>query len=247
MSIDVSLLGLGTAFAAGVVSFVSPCVLPLVPGYLSYISGQSIEDVLRDDGSASRVGLMGQSLLFVLGFSTVFVALGASASAIGRLLLAWRYEAEIVGGTLIVVMGAALAGLLPSGWLQGEWRWHGAAPTGRALTAYGLGVAFAFGWTPCIGPVLGAILTLGANTASVADGSLLLSAYALGLGIPFLLTAAFAVALIPRLRHARRLGARLQRLSGWLLMLLGIAMATGYLTVFSNWLLLSFPGLGTLG
>lgn len=247
MSIAVSLMGLTTAFAAGLVSFVSPCVLPLVPGYLSYVSGQRLEDVLHPEPAAGRRALMLQSVFFVLGFSTVFITLGASASAVGRLLTRWRYEEAIAGGVLITLFGLSLAGSLPVPWLHRELRWHGALRGGRRFTAYVLGLAFAFGWTPCIGPVLGAILTMSAMPSGVGGGVVLLSAYALGLGVPFLLTAAFAGAIVPRLRGAGRFGAMVQRVAGWLLVVLGVAMATGYLGTFATWLLDAFPALGRIG
>ena len=173
--VDVSIIGLVTAFAAGVISFLSPCVLPLVPGYVSFVAGSSLED-LRD-GDASRLQALSLSATFVLGFTAVFVALGASATVLGHLLLSWRYELGLVAGVVVILFGLHLLGLTPLGLMDREARFHVEVGGGRVVSAFVLGVAFAFGWTPCIGPVLGAILTLGASTADVSKGTLLLAVY----------------------------------------------------------------------
>ena len=160
---ELSIIGLVTAFAAGVISFLSPCVLPLVPGYVSFVAGSSLED-LRD-GAASRLQALSLSATFVLGFTAVFVALGASATALGHVLLSWRYELGLVAGVVVILFGLHMLGLTPFALMDREARFHVEMGGGRALSAFVLGIAFAFGWTPCIGPVLGAILTLGASTA----------------------------------------------------------------------------------
>ena len=149
-----SSIGLGTAFAAGVVSFLSPCVLPLVPGYVSYVAGDVAASERRNAAMAAVLGAC-----FVLGFSTVFVLLGASATALGQILLAYRYPLGLVAGAVVVVFGLFLLGLLRPMWLMRERRFQVTIPGGRPLSAYVLGTAFAFGWTPCVGPVLGGILT----------------------------------------------------------------------------------------
>ncbi|MFQ5984913.1 MAG: cytochrome c biogenesis CcdA family protein [Alphaproteobacteria bacterium] len=243
---EISGIGVLTAFLAGLVSFVSPCVLPLVPAYVSYVAGQSL-DVLRSDGVArARLPAVGLSACFVLGFSLVFVAMGASATALGRLVLAYRYEATVVGGAVIILFGLFLMGLLRPAWLEREFRFHGAVPGGRPLGAFALGLAFAFGWTPCIGPVLGAILTLSATSAAV-DGVALLSVYSLGLGVPFLVAAAFTDGFLRRMKALRRVGRPLQVIAGAVMLLLGVAMITGYLSSFSFWLLDTFPVFGRIG
>ncbi len=239
-------VGIAATFLAGAVSFLSPCVLPLVPGYISYVAGSTT----RPQGTgtfAARLPTIGLSFCFVLGFSTIFVALGASATALGQLLLAYRLELNIVGGVLVILFGLFLIGLVRPGWMQRDRRFYPTFPGGRPLSAYLLGLAFAFGWTPCIGPILAAILTIGAATATVADGIMLLSIYSLGLGIPFLITAAFTDAVARRLRSLGRLGWTLQLVAGAIMILMGIAMITGYLTAFAFWLLEAFPILSEIG
>src|SRR6267142_453957 len=184
-----SSIGVLTAFLAGLVSFLSPCVLPLVLGYVSYISGSTLEEADRSTAGRWSVFLLG--VYFVLGFSTIFVALGASATALSQLLLSYRYEATIIGGGVVILFGVFMTGRLRLSWLARDIRFHGNVRGGKPLGAYLLGLAFAFGWTPCIGPVLGAILTVSAASATVAKEVTLLAVYSLGLGIPFLLVALF--------------------------------------------------------
>lgn len=238
---EISGIGALTVFFAGVVSFVSPCVLPLVPAYVSYVAGQSL-DALRSNGvAAARLPAVGLSVFFILGFSLVFVALGASATALGRLMLAYRYEATYVGGAVIILFGLYMTGLLRPAWLGRELRFHGAIAGGRPVGAFLLGLAFAFGWTPCIGPVLGTILTLSATSPSAADGVTLLSIYSLGLGVPFLAAAAFTGLFLNWMKPLRRLGRQLQVVAGVVMIFMGVAMITGYISTFSFWLLDAFP------
>jgi cytochrome c-type biogenesis protein len=244
--IDIAGIGILTAFAAGLVSFLSPCVLPLVPGYLSYVAGSSAE-VSQNGTIALRWPAVGLSICFVLGFSTVFVILGASATALGQLLLSYRREFEIVGGSVVIVFGLFMLGWARLPWLQRERRMHPAIAGGRPVSAFVLGLAFAFGWTPCIGPVLGAVLTVSAASATVAGGVSLLAIYSLGLGVPFVLAALFTDGLAARLKAIGRLGRVLQLLAGGLLVLMGIAMITGQLTVIAYWLLDVFPMLAGIG
>jgi cytochrome c-type biogenesis protein len=239
-----SAIGLVTSFGAGVVSFLSPCVLPLVPGYVSYIAG----DALAVSGEPiRRLAALRDSFCFVLGFSTVFVILGASATSLGQLLLAYRYEANLVGGAVVILLGLFIMGLARLPWLQREFRLHPNLAGGRPVAAYVIGIAFAFGWTPCIGPVLGAILTTSAVSATVTQGVVLLSLYSLGLGLPFLAAALFTDSLILRLRALRRLGRSLQLGAGAIVTAMGIAMLTGELATLSYWLLDTFPILARLG
>ena len=246
--VEASALGLASAFAAGIVSFLSPCVLPLVPAYLSYVSGHSINAMQQRANAHSRMEAVALSMFFVTGFSAVFIALGASASALGRLLLQYRYEANIVGGVIVIVFGLAMLGMMRDGsWFNRDIRFHPRLRGGRPPAALVLGLAFGFGWTPCIGPVLGAILTLSAAQSSVSGGVGLLSAYALGLGVPFVLSAAFAGAAVARLKALRRLGRGLQFAAGAIMILMGLAMVTGRLTAFGFWLLETFPALGRIG
>ena len=245
--LELSSIGIVTAFVAGTISFLSPCVLPLVPGYVSYIAGRSLGDDELPRAATTRLPALGLSLLFVLGFSSVFVSLGASATAVGQLLLQYRYETNLVGGAIIIVFGLFMTGLLRLSWMQRELRFHAAIPGGRPLGAYVLGLAFAFGWTPCIGPVLGAILTVSATSATVTQGVSLLAIYSLGLGLPFLVAAVFTGAFLARMRVMRRFGRHLQVFAGLVMVVMGIAMLTGYLSAFSFWLLETFPRLGTIG
>lgn len=244
---ELSGVGIVAAFLAGAVSFLSPCVLPLVPGYVSYVAG----GVVTQPGSApvgrARLEAVGLSLWFVLGFSTVFMILGASATALGQVLLGYREQLNLVGGVVIIVFGLFMLGLASVGTLQRDLRFHLSIPGGRPVSAYVLGLAFAFGWTPCIGPILGAILTASAATATVREGIALLAIYSAGLGVPFLLAAAFTGGLARRLGRMRALGRRLHQGAGLIMVAMGVAMVTGQLTRFSFWLLEVFPVLGRIG
>lgn len=245
---DIANIGLFTAFIAGVVSFVSPCVLPLVPGYLSFIAGRSLEQ-MKAAGRGERFRTVSQAGWFVLGFSTVFLILGASATVVGRLLLLYRTEASLVGGVIVILFGVFMTGLVKPRWLLGDWRLvdklaeGGTGPGG----AYLLGIAFAFGWTPCIGPILGAILTVSASTANVTSGLALLGVYSLGLGVPFLLSAMSLDRFLLHVGRLRRWGRPLHIGAGVIMILMGILMITGQLTAFSYWLLRIFPSLGSIG
>ncbi|MBI2737096.1 MAG: cytochrome c biogenesis protein CcdA [Rhodospirillales bacterium] len=245
--LELSSIGVLTAFAAGVISFLSPCVLPLVPGYVSYVAGESLSGPQKQQASAVRPPALGLSTLFVLGFSTVFVVLGASATALGQLLIQYRYETNIAGGAIIIAFGLFMTGMLNLRWLHRDFRFHAKIPGGRPVGAYVLGLAFAFGWTPCIGPVLGAILTMSAATATVSQGIALLAIYSLGLGLPFLIAAAFTGGFLARMGLMRRFGRPLQIFAGLVMVAMGIAMMTGYLSAFSFWILEAFPGLATIG
>lgn len=245
--IEIANIGLLTALAAGAVSFLSPCVLPLVPGYVSYVAGQSVEAAPARAGLARRLSTAFLSLCFVLGFSTVFVLLGAGATALSDWLRSYRYEAGLVGGAIVVLFGIFTTGLIRFAWLERELRFNAPASGGRPIGAYLLGVAFGFGWTPCIGPVLGAILTVSATATTEFDGMVLLSLYSLGLGFPFLLAALFAAGLTFRLRHLRRAGRWLQVGAGFVMVAMGTAMISGHLSTMAYWLLDRFPNLATIG
>lgn len=242
--VDLSLIGITTAFAAGVISFLSPCVLPLVPGYVSFVAGSSLED-LRD-GQAPRLQALLLAITFVLGFSIVFVALGAGATYLGSVLLTYKYELGIVAGVIVTLFGLHMLGLTPFNLMNAEARFHLDVPGGRTLSAFLLGIAFAFGWTPCIGPVLGAILALSASTADVSKGIVLLSVYSIGLGVPFLLAAMFTGTLLKGMRSLGRLGRRLQQGAGGLLVVMGLLMVTGQLEAIAFWLIETFPVLSEM-
>ena len=235
------------ALIAGLVSFLSPCVLPLVPPYLIYLTGATIEHVANEEAAASsKRAVMLSALLFVLGFSTVFVALGASASLIGGLIRAWSAELSILAGIVIIVMGLHFLGLTRIGLLMREGRLPIPKPVGL-WGAYVMGLAFAFGWTPCIGPILAAILSIAAAEATVARGAGLLAVYSAGLGIPFLV-AAFMVerfaALFARMKTHL---ATVERAMGVLLIVTGVGFLTGTVSNVSVWLLETFPSLQSFG
>jgi cytochrome c-type biogenesis protein len=175
------------------------------------------------------------------------VALGATATAFSRLLLSYRYEATLVGGAVVILFGVFMTGLVPMPWLQRDVRFHSHIRGGRPIGAYLLGLAFGFGWTPCIGPVLGTILTVSAISSTVSTGIVLLTIYSLGLGIPFLVSAAFAEGLVRRLKAMRRLGRGLQVGAGGVMILMGAAMITGQLSAFSYWMLENVPMLSNIG
>ena len=241
-------IGLATAFLAGAISFLSPCVLPVVPGYVSYVAGQAGAARERVVDAHYRARALALSALFVLGFGAVFVALGASATALGRFFLRYRYEANVAGGIIVIAFGLLLLGALRFvPWLGRDWRPHPRLAGGHPGAAFLLGIAFGFGWTPCIGPILGAILTVSAVESSLRGGIALLIAYAMGLGVPFLLAAAFTRELVDRMKVLRRIGRPLQYVAGAIMVLFGIAMVTGRLTTFSYWLLERFPVLGRIG
>ena len=203
--LTISGVGVLAAFLAGAVSFLSPCVLPLVPGYVSFIAGQP--DLRRHSvGWRARLRALGLSLCFTLGFSSVFVALGAGASPLGSLLLAWRTELNLIGGAIIILFGLVMLGLYRLPFLARDTRFHLDIPGGRPFGAYVLGLAFAFGWTPCIGPILGAILPLSTSSGSMDSGVSLLAIYSTGLGLPFLLTARFTDAIAASIKTIGRAG-----------------------------------------
>src|SRR6266568_7772077 len=235
------------ALVAGTISFLSPCVLPLVPAYLSYIAGEAIDEE-RERSHRTRLFTLALSAAFVLGFSLVFISLGASATAIGRVLLQHKEQANIAAGIIIIIFGVLMLG--GARWfklLQRDFRFHVERVAGNPLTAFVLGVAFAFGWTPCIGPILGAILTVSAASATVAEGVRLLAVYSLGLGLPFLLVAVFTGGLFARLKSIGRIGRALQVVAGGIMVVMGAAMMTDQLSTFSFWLLETFPKLSTIG
>lgn len=244
---ELSNIGILSAFVAGIISFLSPCVLPLVPGYVSYIASRSTFAAQTGEAAVARSATLGLSLCFVLGFTTVFVILGASATALGQMLLRYRFEMNIVGGGIVTLFGLFMLGTIRPTWMMREARFHLDMPGGKAVSAYVLGLAFAFGWTPCIGPILGAILTVGAGSATVADGIALLTIYSLGLGVPFLLAAVFTDTLSARLKAFGRLGRILRTFAGAIMIVMGVAMMTGYLSAFAFWLLETFPVLSAIG
>ncbi len=241
--IDAGLLpAMLVAVLAGILSFLSPCVLPIVPPYLAYLSGVSVTDL-----NEGRNRALGPALFFVLGLSTVFLMLGFTASAVGTLFLQYQNWFNAIAGVLVMGFGAHFIGIYRIGFLDREARMDAGDRGGSALGAYILGLAFAFGWTPCIGPQLGAILSLAASEANVARGTFLLGIYAMGLGVPFLLVAAFLPRLGGFMGWMKRHLEQIEKVMGLLLWTIGLLMLTGGFASFSYWLLETFPGLAALG
>lgn len=240
--IDASLLpAMLVALCAGILSFLSPCVLPIVPPYLAYMSGISVGEM-----KTGRSPLLA-ALFFVLGLSTVFMLLGLAASAFGAFFLGNANTFSTLAGIVVMVFGAHFLGVIRIGFLDRELRLDAGDKGGSVFGAYVLGLAFAFGWTPCIGPQLGAILSLAAQEGNIGRGMTLLGVYAIGLGVPFLLVAAFFVRLSPAVAFMKRHAMRIERIMGLLLWTIGLLMLTGGFSSFSYWLLENMPFLASLG
>ena len=233
------------ALIAGLLSFLSPCVLPIVPPYLAYMSGVSLTEL--SDRAQGRVRAVVPALFFVLGLSTVFLLMGFAASAAGMVFLQYQDWFNTVAGIVVMVFGAHFVGVFRIGFLDREARLDAGDRGGSSFGAYILGLAFAFGWTPCIGPQLGTILSLAASEANVARGTTLLAVYAVGLGVPFLLVAAYLPRLTGLMGWMKRHMERIERVMGLLLWTIGLLMLTGGFSDISFWLLETFPALATLG
>jgi len=244
MAADVSILA---ALFAGLISFLSPCVLPLVPPYLAYLTGASVERLVdaEPEPLVKRDALIAASL-FVAGFSTVFVALGAGASVVGGMLRMYSYELSVVAGIAIIVMGLHFLGITPIAFLYRQARVAMPKPVGL-WGAYVMGLAFAFGWTPCIGPILAAILAVAASEATVTKGAGLLAVYSLGLGVPFMIAALAVEPFAAFLTRFKGHLAHVERVMGGLLVLTGIAFLFGFFTRLNAWLIETFPVLQTIG
>ncbi|MFK7751692.1 MAG: cytochrome c biogenesis CcdA family protein [Sedimentitalea sp.] len=233
------------ALTAGIISFLSPCVLPIVPPYLAYMSGVSLND-MQDEAAGRRKATI-SALFFVLGLSTVFLFLGFTASAFGAFFLQNQELFAQISGVVVIVFGLHFLNVFRIPFLDREARIDAGDGGGSSFGAYVLGLAFAFGWTPCIGPQLGAILSLAASEASVARGTVLLGIYAAGLGIPFLLAAMFLTRSMRLMNRLKKHMSLIEKGMGALLLLVGIALVTGAFSTFSWWLLETFPALAVLG
>ncbi|HEX4566083.1 MAG TPA: cytochrome c biogenesis protein CcdA, partial [Vicinamibacterales bacterium] len=232
MNQDVTLLA---AFAAGFLSFVSPCVLPLIPGYISFVSGVSVDEMRADAAPAtSRLQIFLTSLAFVVGFSLVFVALGASATAIGKFLFARLPLFSKIAGAVLIVFGLHTMGVFRLAFLETEKRVHSQRKPAGPLGAMLVGVAFAFGWTPCIGPILGGILAVAGSKNSVAEGVTLLAVYSLGLGIPFLITSLAINQFFGAAKRIRKYYHAIELASGALLIVIGVLIISGELTIITR-------------
>ncbi|WP_422376474.1 cytochrome c biogenesis CcdA family protein [Roseibium sp.] len=237
------------AVSAGVASFLSPCVLPLVPPYLGYMAGVSLEEVADDseDNRAAAKRVFLTSLVFVLGFSTVFVLLGATASLLGQFIRQYLDYLGYIAGAVIIIMGLHFLGVFRIGFLYREARFHVANKPAGPLGAYVMGLAFGFGWTPCIGPVLAGILSVAAAKDTVGQGALMLSAYALGLGIPFLIASLFAGPFLNFMKRFRKHMGAVEKAMGGVLVLTGVMFLTGQMAILSYWLLETFPAFQYIG
>lgn len=230
-------------FLAGAVSFLSPCVIPLIPGYLSYVSGVSVGGL--EAGAPGQIGrVLGQSLLFVLGFALVFVALGASASAIGAALAEYRFVLNRVSGLFIIAMGLHLMGVLRVGALATERRFRVEGGPRGVLGTTLLGGAFAFAWTPCIGPILASVLLYAGSVGTAKTGAFLLLVYALGLGLPFILTGLVFTRATGTLRWLRRFSRSIEVISGLILLVVGALLLTNRMFYVSIWAQRLFTRLG---
>ena len=244
MNLDVSA---GGAFLAGLLSFFSPCVLPLVPPYLAYMGGVSIAE-LKDEGAArARWSVLAAALAFVAGFSTVFVALGATASWVGQAVSGYLGLLGYIAGALIIVMGLHFLGVFRIALLDRTARVGVAQKPAGLIGAYVIGLAFGFGWSPCVGPVLTAILLMAGASDSAGEGARLLLIYSLGIGLPFLIAAGFAGAFM---RFSARFRSKLglvEKAMGAFLVIAGLLIFTGQMPTIANWLIETFPALGKIG
>jgi len=222
------------AFSAGVFSFLSPCVLPLFPSYLSFITGMSLEQLQGPEArGAARRRVIAHSLAFILGFSMVFVGMGASFSALGQLLFDWREQIRMIGGGLIVLFGLYIAGLLPLAWLGRYQQIQLRSKPAGLVGSWLVGVTFAIGWTPCVGPILGAILSLAGTAETVSTGIALLGAYSAGLALPFFLSSLALGAFLVAFRRFRPWIPVVERAAGVLLVVVGLLVLFNYMTALN--------------
>jgi cytochrome c-type biogenesis protein len=223
------------AFFAGLISFLSPCVLPLVPGYVSLISGAGVEELKAPQAHLMR-RVMVNSIGFILGFSVVFITLGAISTEIGQVAARYKHTLSIVAGVVIIIFGIHLTGIFQIKWLLQDTRLHSLKGSSTPLGAFVIGFAFAFGWTPCLGPILTAILTLASEQDTLVKGILLLGVYSLGLAVPFLLTSLLMERFLKFYSRFRRHMHALEVASGALLIALGVLLVMGRFTMISGWL-----------
>lgn len=228
-------LSIPIAFLAGLASFLSPCVLPLVPGYVSMLSGASVEELKAEASGELLQRVLRNSVAFIVGFTVVFVILGASATSVGKLLLAQRTTFNLIAGVIVIIFGLHLTGLIKIPLLYREARLNTGAPRRSLGGAFLLGFAFAFGWTPCIGPILAAILAIAAQRETVYQGMFLLAIYSAGLAIPFLLTSVGLSSFLKFYKGFRKHLQAVEVASGVLLIALGTLMAFNKLTIISGY------------
>ncbi len=236
------IIKLAFAFGAGFISFLTPCVLPIIPGYISYITGKNLSEIDQD----KKVVLI-KTILFSLGFSLVFIVLGVTASAVGNILLFLSNELRIAAGIIIILFSLQMLGLLNFQFLNQEKRIETKGYKDNYVFPFVVGSAFAFGWTPCIGPVLGSILALSATEASISKGILLLSFYSLGLAIPFILSGYFMNKFLISKKGFGKYYNRVTKTGGVILLITGILITTNQIQVISYYILTTFPFLTSLG
>ena len=245
MNPDVTVLA---AFGAGLLSFLSPCVLPLVPPYLGFLAGASVEELTAEkERRVARRRVVLVAVAFVLGFSTVFITLGATASVLGQMLLRWSYELAMVAGVVIILMGLHFLGVFRIGLLYREARFQARGVRAGPVGAYVMGLAFAFGWAPCIGPILSVILAVAGSRETVGAGAVLLGFYSAGLGVPFVVAALFAGPFMTFLKRFRTQFDKVEKAMGGVLVVTGVLFLTGQMQQISFWLLETFPALSRLG
>ncbi len=230
------------AFGAGFISFLTPCVLPIIPGYISYITGKNLEEIEQD-----KTTVLIKTILFSLGFSLIFIALGVTASTVGNVLLFFSNELRIVAGLIIIIFSLQMLGILNLQFLNQEKRIDTKGYKDNYIFPFVVGAAFAFGWTPCIGPVLGSILALSATEASISKGILLLSFYSLGLAIPFILSGYFMNSFLISKKSFGKYLNRITKTGGTILLITGILIATNQIQIISYYILTTFPILTSLG
>ena len=236
------IIKLAFAFGAGFISFLTPCVLPIIPGYISYITGKNLSEIERD-----KTIVLYKTILFSLGFSLVFIALGVTASAIGNILLFLSNELRIAAGIIIILFSLQMLGILNFQFLNQEKRVDTKGYKDNYIFPFVVGAAFAFGWTPCIGPVLGSILALSATEATIAKGIFLLSFYSLGLAVPFILSGYFMSVFLQSKKGVGKYYGRITKAGGGILLITGLLIVTNQIQVISYYILTTFPFFSTFG
>jgi len=238
----------GGALLAGLISFVSPCVLPIVPAYLAYLAGISFEELKTgDQSSVAARRIVWSAVAFVLGFTTIFVALGATASIVGQSIARHLDTLAIIAGAILIIMGLHFLGLFRIPLLYREARIHVSNKPAGLAGAYVMGLAFAFGWTPCVGPVLAAILFVAGAKDTAMRGAVLLSAYSIGIGIPFIIAAIFAGRFIGWAGRFRKYMRQVEMAMGVILIVTGVLFMTGQMANIAYWLLKTFPIFSRIG
>ena len=236
------IIKLAIAFGAGFISFLSPCVLPIIPGYVSYITGKKLDEIEQN----RRVVLF-KTIIFSLGFSFIFITLGIAASFIGNILIFFGKELRIIAGIIIIIFSLNLLGILNFNFLNQDKRFETGSYKDNYIFPFVVGAAFAFGWTPCIGPVLGSILALSATEATIAKGILLLSFYSLGLAVPFILSGYFMTVFLQSKKGVGKYYGRITKIGGGILLITGLLIVTNQIQVISYYILTTFPLFSTFG